>query len=321
MVIFVIYTRHQNNINKPISPEDEISISFQIKQGESAKTIAEKLESQGVIKSARSFNIYVKRNNLDKNFLTGRFLLNKGMNVPQIIETLSNPAKAETIITIQEGLMIRDIDKKLTEMKLTSEGDFISAIKTFNDWDKYDFLDKSKLSRLEIPLEGYIFPDTYFLNSDNFQPEELIYKALNNFERKWKTVEDQLNEHTIHEIITMASIIETEVFGEEDRKLVSGILWKRLENNWRLDADATLLYIKNDRTITKEDLQSDSPYNTRKKTGLPPGPISNPSIESINASLNPKKSDYWFYLNTKKTGETIFSKTNEEHNINRARYL
>ena len=103
--------------------------------------------------------------------------------------------------------------------------------------------------------------------------------------------------------------------------MVAGLLWKRLENNWLLGADITSIYIKDDRNITASDLESDSPYNTRKNLGLPPGPVSNPSIEAINATLNPIETPYWFYLTTLDTGEVIYSETNDEHNLNRARYL
>lgn len=321
MLPFFLLIKYRTDINKPIDKTDSTPVNFSIEKGQTAKTIGENLEEQGIIRSSRSFYIYVRRNEPDTPFLSGLFSLNKGMTVPEIIETLTSPSKANLRITIREGLMIRDIDKILVEKGLISEGEFKTAVKNFNDWDKYDFLDREILSKLTLPLEGYIYPDTYFLNPINFSPEDLIEKTLYNFGKKFSTVKNQITDKSYHEIVTMASIIETEVFGTEDRKIVSGILWKRLQNNWRLDADATLLYIKTDRNITPQDLQSTSPYNTRRQHGLPPGPVSNPSIESIEAAINPKKSDYWFYLNRQDTFETIFAKTNEEHNLNRARYL
>lgn len=315
------YSQYQKDINTPVDETSDTTVHFRIDRGESAKTIGKKLEEEGLIRNARSFYIYIKRNEPEINILAGRFPLSPKMTVPEIIKTITSPSKAEFVITILEGHMIRDIDKRLVKMDLISPGDFKTAVRNFDDWDRYDFLDREKLSRLDLPLEGYIFPDTYFLNPNDFHSNELIHKALNNFERRFAGVRNQISERSIHEIITMASIIEIEVFGREDRKLVSGILWKRLENGWRLDADATLLYIKNDRTITAADLQSDSPYNTRKLRGLPPGPVSNPGLESIEAAINPTPSNYWFYLNRQDTGETIFAETNDEHNRNRARYL
>jgi len=182
-------------------------------------------------------------------------------------------------------------------------------------------LDKETLSQLSLPLEGYIYPDTYFLDPVDFQAQDLIYLTLDNFERKTIELIPEIKNHSVNEIITMASIIENEVFGEEDRHLVSGLLWKRLESGWTIGADATLLYITDDRELTAEDLAIDSSYNTRKNLGLPIGPISNPSLESIKAAMYPEASNYWFYLTTLDTGEVIYSSSNEEHNLNRAKYL
>lgn len=321
VIPLTLFAKYQRDIKIPADPSDDSVIYFQIERGASIKSIGQDLEEEGIIKSSRSFRVYIKRNEPDLKILAGRFPLKKSMTVPSIIKTISKPSKAEFAITIQEGLMIRDIDKRLVEMELTSPGEFKAAVKNFEDWERYDFLNRETLSKLDLPLEGYIYPDTYFLDPADFHPSELIYKALNNFEKKFASVRNEIKDKTYHEIITMASIVETEVFGEEDRKLVAGILWKRLRNNWRLDADATLLYIKDDRVITSADLQSDSPYNTRKFHGLPPGPVSNPSLESIKATITPIESEYWFYLNATKTGETIFAKTNDEHNRNRAIYL
>jgi UPF0755 protein len=315
------YWQYKSYINHPVDKNDTTNISFQVKEGTTAKTIAYDLKEEGLIKSKTAFYIYVKNNNKGESILAGRFLLTKSMNVKEIVEALADPTLAEEVITIQEGLRIRDIDEKLATLGLTNEGEFINAVKNFNGWEYYDFLDETTLKTLDLPLEGYIYPDTYFLDPTEFKAEDLIYLALDNFENKFKTANSDRNGKSINEIITMASIIENEVREEEDRAMVSGILWKRIESEWTLGADATLRYINGDKDITASDLKLDSQYNTRKNTGLPPGPISNPSISSIKAALNPKESEYWFYLSTSDTGETIYARSNEEHNINRAKYL
>ena len=127
---------------------------------------------------------------------------------------------------------------------------------------------------------------------------------------------------TIFEIVTMASLIEKEVREKEEKEIVSGILWKRLENKIPLQVDATITYITGKKTtkISKEETQIDSPYNTYKYLGLPPGPICNPGIDSIEAAIYPKSSEYWYYLSTAE-GKVIFSKTLEEHNLAKAKYL
>lgn len=312
-IIFAItINEYKKDTYVPLNKEDKTEISILIHQGDKVKDVANKLEEKNVIKSSCAFYWYARIHNLDTNIISGRFLLNPSMNVPEILSKISTPSESEAIITIQEGLTIKDIDKKLFEMGLTKEGDFILATKNFKDQKSYKFLEKN--ASLPALLEGYIFPDTYFLEPVNFDPNELIYKSLNNFSKKTKELK------ITNETIIIASIIEKEVRNDNDRAIVSGILWKRLGSGWKLDADATLLYTKDDNKITTADLNSDSPYNTRKFKGLPPTPICNPSIKSIEAALHPQSSSYWFYL-TIEDGTTIYSTTNEEHNANKAKYL
>jgi UPF0755 protein len=315
-----LYFQYNSSINTPVDPSDDTPVSFQIRKGETPKQIAKNLELVDLIHNEFTFYLYLKFNDLGQNIIAGRFLLNKTMTAPQIIETISDPAQAEFIIIIQEGLMIRDIDEKLADLGLIEHNDFIQAAKSFDGWEYYSFLDQQTLQTLKIPIEGYLYPDTYFLDPEEFQPHDLIYLAMDNFEQKTAELLPEISRHTVHEIITMASLIENEVFGAEDRKIVSGILWKRLENDWTLGADAALLYITDDREISAEDLEIDSPYNIRKVPGLPPGPISNPGLESIEAAAHPTETEYWFYLTTEKS-EVIYSITNDEHNENKAKYL
>jgi len=299
--------------------ENVKQVTFLVRSGENLDEIAENLEEKGLIHSSNSFYWYTRFKGLDRKVVSGAFTLNSSMNIPQILEQLTDQSKGRIILTILEGWTVKDIDAKLAELGLTTEGEFIAAVKNFQGWTEYPFLDQSTLSKLETPLEGYLFPDTYFINAGAFSADTLIAMTLNNFEKKLP--EQSYKNYTTHEIVTMASILEKEVRGSTDKAIVAGILWKRLENDWTIGADATLLYEKNNRTITADDLTSDSPYNTRKNLGLPPGPIGNPGTESLQAALNPQSSEYWFYLTTLDTGEVIYSRTNEEHNLNRDRYL
>jgi peptidoglycan lytic transglycosylase G len=321
MIFGITYWQYGKDIGTPIDESSTESISFTIKKGTPIKEIGKNLEEKGLISSSFNFYLYTKFNSLGENLIAGRFLLSKSMNMKEIVTIISDPSQAEFIITIQEGLRIRDIDQKLVELELIEEGEFLEEIRNFDGWEYYDFLDQETLSMLDLPVEGYLYPDTYFLDPGDFQPHDLIYTAMDNFENKTAELLPEIKKHSIHEIITMASIIENEVFGLEDRKIVSGILWKRLESGWKLDADATLLYITDDRKIDAADLKIDSPYNSRKFTGLPPGPISNPSLESIEAAMYPVATGNWFYLNTLDTGEVIYATSNEQHNANKAKYL
>jgi len=326
--VFIFTKAYSSDINTPIDKTDTKEISFTIKKNSTLREIANNLEDKGLIKSSFSFYVYGKLHDTSSKLIAGRFILNKAMTAKEIANTLIDASKSEFVITIQEGLTIKDIDEKLVEMELIKPGEFITTAKNFNGWQYYSFLGKNILSKSSVPLEGYLYPDTYYLDPSDFKPNDLIYKALDNFEKKWESLlkstnsqnGSQLNKNSIPEIITMASIVEREVLDKASRRRVAGILWKRLESGWMLGADATLLYGKNNNKITQEDLQKDSPYNTRKVKGLPPTPICNPSIDAISAALYPEITDYWFYLSAK-DGTTIYSRTNDEQNANKAKYL
>lgn len=311
--------------NTPVDETNTEKISFFIEKGQSAKRIALNLEEAGLINDETYFYWYLRLNNKVPDILAGRFFLSPSMNYEQISENITNPETSELVVTIQEGLRIIDIDKKLLEMNLIKSGDFVKAASEFNDKEDYPFLHIALLSDSKIPLEGYIYPDTYFVDPLNFTSEKLIRKTLNNFRQKLTAEMShkmQSRDISLHEAIIMASIIEKEVRTSKDLAIVSGILWKRLNTaGWTLGADATLLYEKDNNEITYNDLNSNSKYNTRKFGGLPPGPISNPGLASIKAAIYPEESPYWFYLTTLDTGEVIYAKTNDEHNQNRAKYL
>ncbi|MBI4975730.1 endolytic transglycosylase MltG, partial [Candidatus Peregrinibacteria bacterium] len=315
-----IYSKYQSYLKTSVDPLDTTKISFIIKHGQSVREIGDSLKEKGLIRSSMAFYIYVRTHGYEKDLISGRFFLNKSMTIPEVSITLIDPKKAEFIITIQEGLTIKDIEKKLIDLGAAKEGEFISAVKNFNGWQYYPFLSKENQLKLAIPLEGYIYPDTYFLDPSTFKPGKLIYLGLDNFEKKWtkilegETTKGMLASNSMQEIITMASIVEKEVQKKSDREIVAGILWKRLLKNWTLGADATLLYEKENRTITEADINSDSKYNTRKNKGLPPGPIGNPGTDSILATIYPKETPYWFYLTNPENGETIYAQTNEEQN-------
>ena len=181
-----------------------------------------------------------------------------------------------------------------------------------------------KAKPADVGLEGYMFPDTYRVAKDA-KPEDVVQKMLENFNRKLTPemrADIALQGKTIFDVITMASIIEREASDTEDRKIISGILWKRVEAGMALQADATLTYITGNGTfaLSADDLAVDSPYNTYKYPGLPVGPISNPGLDAILAAIYPKASPFWFYLHDK-AGNPHYSKTFEEHKINKEKYL
>ena len=213
------------------------------------------------------------------------------------------PQIAKTVrVTIPEGFNVYQVASALENAEIFSREDFLAAAQ--ND-------------------EGFLFPDTYEFFKQS-STEAVIRKMRDNFEKKTAFLSDMVKnkDKTMRDIVIMASILEEEVPSEKDRKLIAGILWKRLEEGMLLQVDAALTYVtgRASHKLTDEDLALDSPYNTYKYNRLPAGPISNPGLGAIEASLNPAPSAYWFYLSDSK-GVIHYAKTFDEHKLNKIKYL
>jgi len=318
--IFLLFGFFWQGIYLPKEKNGKEYLIFRINRGEGVKEIAQNLEKEKLIKGSWFFVVY--------NFFTcntpklqaGTYLLSPSMNIPEIVEKFVRGDVVKEKITILEGWTIEDIADYLEEKGIVSKEDFLKATK--KDFsNEFEFL---KEKPKDASLEGYLFPDTYEVKLEE-SSEEIIKKMLKNFDSKLTPnlrEEIKRQNKTIFEILILASLLEKEVKTKEDKELVAGILWKRLENKMPLQVDATITYITGKKTtkISIEETQIDNPYNTYKYLGLPPGPICNPGLESILAAIYPKESDYWYYLSTP-DGKTIFSKTLQEHNIAKTKYL
>lgn len=312
-----ITTYWRYSIVVPIDKTDNTRRIFKIDKGESVKSIASNLKEKELIRSKLTFRYYVKKQNIDKKIKAGRFILKKNMNVPQITDVITKAVIGEVVLTIPEGLTNEQIDKELVTIGIGTENRFLNCTKTCK-FENYDFLENTDT------LEGYLFPDTYFLDPETADEKALIMRMLNNFgEKITPEMKNEITKknRTLHDVMIIASILEKEVQTEEDFAKVAGILWKRLDNGWKLETDATIIYVTKKNTISAEDLEIDSPYNTRKYKGLPPTPICNPGLSAIKAAINPIETPYWFYLTAKETDETIYATTNEEHEENKEKYL
>lgn len=280
----------------------DVFVSFKVERGQNLHQIADNLISENLIRSKRAFTMMAGIKQSDTKIRPGRYKLSGGMNLRQILFALANPEQGEIMVTIPEGFTVHEIDKRLANMGLILPGEF----------------------ETEASLhEGYLFPDTYSVFKFNFDPQDLLEKMRENFLRKitpdmHRAIAEQ--KRSLSEIIIMASILEKEVRTGEDYPIVAGILWKRLENGWPMQTDATLLYGKATRTIGAAELSQNSPYNTRINKGLPPTPIGNPGLATIRAAIFPQASRYWFYL-TDAQGEVHYAASNDEHNENRRKYL
>lgn len=298
-----------------------------IEKGEDVLQIADKLKKADLIKKKSLFVAYAIVAGKQNKLMAGTYDLATGMNVPEILNMLVSGKVAKVSLTVTEGWNLRDIAKWFENQEMFKKEEFLEAagfsdvppLKDFSG--DFEFL---KEKPKNVSLEGYLFPDTYLFHKGD-KPEEIIWQMLKNFEQKLtpelkETIEKQ--GRTLFQVLTMASLLEKEVKNYQDKQLVAGLLWKRLRTGWLLQVDATLTYLTGKGTpeLTKEDFKIDSPYNTYKYPGLPLGPICNPGLESIEAAVYDKDSPYWFYLTTPE-GKTVFSRTLEEHNVAKARYL
>ncbi len=275
-----------------------------IEEGESLQNITNHLYSEKIIKFPLLFRSAVIMLGGERNVIAGDYLLDKKEGPLDLAYRLIKGQFHLDIlrITIPEGWNVYEI------------GDHLE--KNLKNFDKETFVE------LAEGLEGYLFPDTYFI-ADTARPKTVINLMRSNFEEQIKSIVGlATSTKSLHEIITMASILEGEANTTESRKVVSGILWKRITAGMRLQVDATFKYINGKGTfqLTYDDLKIDNPYNTYVYKGLPPGPIGNPGLDAINAALYPKTTRYLYFL-TGKDGKMYYARTFEEHKRNKALYL
>jgi len=286
----------------PIDPFSKEEVLFELEKGQGSRAIAYNLQQQGLVAWSSIFRVYVLTVGVSGNLQAGTYSLSPSMNIPQIAEKFTNGDIVKEKITIIEGWSLKDI------------GFYLEYNGMYQAEELYD----------EMPeLEGYLFPDTYWIRK-GASLEEIIEMMQNNFDKKLEPLMESINEKglDLEDVITMASLIEKEVQTKEDKEIVSGIFWKRIKYGYPLQSCASIAYIKGipQWRYSYEDTRIESPYNTYLNYGLPPGPISNPGLDSILAAINPKDSPYLYYLSTPE-GETIYSRTLDEHNAATAKYL
>ena len=312
-------------VQRPVDSKSDDRRAVKIESGMSVRSIAEHLEKQNLIRSPRAFMIFTKIHGAEKNLEAGKFVIRPSMNIAEIVEVLKHGIAEEMIITIPEGFTVKEIDELLTMKGVIEEGEIIKCASEC-DFETFEFLPSGQgQAERGGKLEGYLFPETYYIEVEEFVPKFFIERMLGTFRKRvLEAFPEQLknSKYSLHQIISMASLIEEEALSDDERPVISGILWKRFDAGMGLGVDATVRYIINKPTgaITVADLNTNSPYNTRKFKGLPPGPIASPGEKSIRATLFPEDSEYWYYLHGD-DGKIHYAKTNNEHNLNRIDYI
>jgi UPF0755 protein len=317
------------------SPGNPEQTTFTIESGEDIASIVQRLDDDGFIRSKTLFRWSLSKSGLATKIQPGTHDLADIKTFNELITRITSGGLAaeEMTLLVREGENLRHVQSALKDGGADAADDLFTATGNPAVYpqepssimkelaEEYPFLVAKPAN---VSLEGYLFPDTYRVYLDA-EPEDIARRMLDNFGDKM-TVEllesVKASGRTFHEIITMASIIEREVRGETDRRVVSDIFWKRLDIGMRLQADSTVNYAtgKSLPAVTYDDTRFDSPYNTYKYAGLPPGPIGNPGLEAIEAAANPTPNDYWYFL-TDAEGNVHYASTLDGHNINKARYL
>jgi len=276
--------------------------------------LAQNLEKEGIIRSSFYFRLLVNLRN--SKIKAGFYEFSGFYNLFDVVNILEKGGKGITI-TITEGMTLKEIEN------LFKEKGFNVTLEKYKLQD-FPEIDLKNYFPPESSLEGFLAPDTYefFPNDDE---RTIIAKILKNFSKKYLTEILKGTDFSLIERLILASIVEKEAKHSEDFPIIAGILIKRLKNNKQLEVDATLVYEKCgfvfcQETLTRKDLTTETPYNTYKKLGLPPTPISNPGILAIKSVNNPTMTDYWYYL-TDNDGRAVFAKTFKEHQENIKKYL
>lgn len=309
-------TVYQDNLKLPTE-----NYEFEISAGDSSKIVAKKLLENGVFtkKTYYYFLYYLRNNDLANKIQAGKYILTTDKKISDLLILFQKAEEDQVKVRITEGTRKDEIAQEL-------------SLKLKENFDKDEFLtltiDKNFISELQLnledsdkilDLEGFLYPDTYLFPKDA-DAKYVIKKLIDNYSKKINSLD--YSEKITYSDIIIASLVEREGLNSEDKPLIAGIIKKRLEKSWFLNIDATLLYNKKDwkYELTTKDLQTDQPYNTYTRLGLPPTPICNPTINSISSVLFDKDSEYYYYIHDNK-GNAYFAKTLFEHQSNIDKYL
>ena len=318
------------------SGRSNVPVTFVVNNGDDKKTIINNLKEAKLIKSKYATIIYVILSN-NKNLQAGSYEFSRDLSTQDIIKSLGKgdvikEYKPSARVTLKEGVTLKEYIKLICD---NTDLNYDDAIKKVNDKSflkgliaDYWFLTEDILDEdIYYPLEGYLFPETYDFYKDT-TIEQVIRKMLNVTSDKLSSIKGKMlnNKMSVHELITIASIAEKEANTSDDRRMVSQVIYKRLDMNMSLGMDVTSYYgvqKSMSETLTKVDLNDKNPYNTRVVTfiGLPVGPICNPSLDSINAALEPANTDYVYFIADVLTGKVYFAKDIDGFNELKEKYM
>ena len=306
-----------------VDKDNDKSISVTVPQGSGAASIVKILDDKGLIRNNICAKIHVRISGYD-SLQANTYVFNKSMSLPEMMDAINtgdfNYVSREQF-TVIEGATLPQAAKAMAKELPFTEKEILStwANKTYlkSLIDKHWFISDDILADgIMYPLEGYIYPDTYFVTEENPSIEDVTAMMLKRMDEVLTERKSDINkmDFSIHEFLTLSSIVENESLYDKDRPKIAGVFMNRLNKNMPLQSDITVLYALQEKrvAVTNKDLQVDSKYNTYKNTGLPIGPVCSSSADTMDDVLNYDKNDYYYFF-AKEDGTVIYSKTLDEH--------
>jgi UPF0755 protein len=291
------------------SSRERRTVEVKVDRGEPFSAITRSLKEKGVISSERLFSFWATVLAVDKKIRWGHYRFELPLSQREILDQLVSGKGVFLRVTVPEGLTVKEIADLLDKEEVIKKQELLAEARN-----------PELLGQLELEgrgLEGYLFPDTYYF-SPGTSAREILLAMGNQFRRKLTPgmqKQSQAMGFDTHQIVTLASVIEKETGNDAERPLISAVFHNRLKNRMPLQSDPTVIYSLDDFSgdLKRKDLQNRSPYNTYQFAGLPPGPICNPGLSSLNAALDPAPVPYLYFV-SKNDGSHIFSVTLDEHN-------
>lgn len=314
--IMIIFVRYYSVIKKPLKTDLD-KITIEVNEGEGFYNLLDRLNSEGIIKNETLIKINLKLTNKNLKIIPGSYEVNSDISLKELTKVLTTEdiSKNQVKVTIKEGYTIDRIADVIAESGLCTRDEFIDEVKNY-PLPSYVKADSNR----KYNLEGYLFPDTYFLNK-KFDAKSIIKVMLDNFEEKLSELEKEtgkkIKKDEIDTLITKASLVEKEARLDEERPLVASVINNRISKGIKLEFCSTVNYVigyEGNEILSYNDLKVESPYNTYKNIGLPVGAVGSPGYNSIKAVLEPANTDYlYFVLLYGENGKHHFSNNYEEH--------
>jgi UPF0755 protein len=314
LVLIMMFTAWQflRREYQPVDSRDQTLIEVRVSENSSAHAVAALLKQNGLIRNEKVFLVYCYQKGWQTQLKAGLYDFSKSQSLPQLALQMVQGKVKNVAFTIPEGYTVRQIGEILIKKGICSQQQWAEAL---HSKYAYDFI-QPEITDDEKRLEGFLFPDTYTIEAGT-SARQIIELMLARFASVWKDEfagQALAQQMSVRKVVTVASLIEREARVADERKRIAGVIYNRLRKGMALQIDATVLYSLGEHReiVTYQDLEIDSPYNTYKYPGLPPGPIASPGRAAIDAALNPEVHGYYYYV-AKGDGGHYFSSTYAEH--------